>query len=60
VEQVAANRMQQRQWWKKGMLDKPSETVWCAARFTYSTELAQHAGKEKQERTFEQIVPKEY
>jgi transposase InsO family protein len=60
VERVAANRMQRRRWWKSGILDDPSGTVWCAAGFTYSTELAAHAGKEKRERTFEEIVPREY
>jgi hypothetical protein len=47
VEQVAANRMQQRQWWRKGMLDNSSETLWCVAGFTYLTELAERAGEQK-------------
>jgi hypothetical protein len=60
VEKVAANRMQRRRWWKSGILDDLSGTVWCAAGFTYSTELVARAGKEKRERTFDDIVPKEY
>jgi len=42
------------------VLNKPSENVWCAASITYSTELAQYAGKEKREQTFEQIISEEY
>jgi hypothetical protein len=47
VKQVAANRMQRRQWWRKGMLDNPSETLWCVAEFTYLTELAERASEQK-------------
>ena len=34
--------------------------LWCAAGYTYSTKLAEKAGKAKQNRTFEEIVPEEY
>ena len=60
VELMAANRAQRRRWWKTKVLDDPSERLWCAAGFTYSTELAEKADKDKRKRTFEEIVPKEY
>jgi hypothetical protein len=60
IGQIAANRTQRRRWWKANILDDLSERVWCAAGFTYSTELAEKASKEKPKRTFEEIVPEEY
>jgi hypothetical protein len=42
------------------VLNNCSERLWCAAGYTYSAELAEKAGKEKQKRTFEEIVLKEY
>jgi hypothetical protein len=60
TEQIAASRTQRRRWWKARVLEDPSERLWCAAGFTYSTELAERANKEKRKRTFEEIVPKEY
>jgi hypothetical protein len=60
VEEIAANRMQRRRWWKASVLDDPSERLWCAAGFTYSTNLAEKAGEGKRKRTFEEIVPEEY
>jgi hypothetical protein len=60
VEQVAANRAQQRHWWRAEVLEDPSEWLWCTAGYTYSTELAEKAGKAKRKRTFEEIVPEEY
>ena len=60
VEQVATNRMQRRQWWRKGMLDDPLGMLWCVARFTYLTELAEQAGEQKRKQMFEEIVPEEY
>ena len=43
IEKLAVNREQRRQWWKKKILDDPSETLWCAAGYTYSAELAEKA-----------------
>ena len=60
VEQVAANRMQRRQWWRARVLEDPSESLWCAAGYTYSTKLAEKAKKDQPKQTFEQIVPEEY
>ena len=60
TEQVAATRVQRRRWWRARILEDPSERLWCAAGFTYSTELAEKANREKPKRTFEEIVPKEY
>lgn len=60
VEQIAANRGQRRRWWKASVLEDPSERLWCAAGFTYSTDLAEKASKAKPKRTFEEIVPEEY
>ena len=47
VEVMALNRTQRRRWWKTKILDDPSERLWCAARYTYSAELAEKAGREK-------------
>ena len=41
-------------------MEDPSEALWCAAGYTYSTELAEKASKEKPRRTFEEIVPEDY
>jgi hypothetical protein len=60
VEQIAASRGKRQQWWKARILEDPSETLWCAAGFTYSTDLAEQANKAKVKRTFEEIVPAEY
>ena len=60
VERVAANRVQRWRWWKAKILEDPSEKLWCAAGYTYSTELAEKASKAKPKRTFEEIVPEEY
>jgi hypothetical protein len=60
VEPIAANRVQRRRWWKTKVLDDPSERLWCAAGYTYSTELAEKADRGKRKRTFEEIVPSEY
>jgi hypothetical protein len=47
VERIAANRGQRRRWWKANVLEDPSEDLWCAAGFTYSTDLAEQASKTK-------------
>jgi hypothetical protein len=60
VEQVAANRVQRRRWWKTKVFDDTSERLWCAAGYTYSAEMAEKAGQDKRKRTFEEIVPREY
>ena len=60
MEQIAANRTQRRRWWRAKILEDPSETLWSSAGYTYSTELAERAGKEKPTRSFEDIVPEEY
>jgi hypothetical protein len=60
IEQVAANRAQCWHWWRASILEDPSEGLWCAAGFTYSTELAEKANREKPKRSFKDIVPKEY
>ena len=60
VERIAANRVQRRKWWKAQILEDTTEELWCAAGYTYSTELAQKANQDKPKRTFEEIVPEEY
>jgi hypothetical protein len=42
------------------VLEDPTERLWCAAGYTYSTELAEKAGEDKRKRTFEEIVPREF
>jgi len=39
--------VQQWRWWKEEILDDTSERLWCAAGYTYSTKLAEKAGREK-------------
>jgi hypothetical protein len=60
AEQIAASRGQRRRWCRAKILEDPSEALWCAAGYTYSTELAEKASKEKPRRTFEEIVPEDY
>ncbi len=60
VEQIVANRARRRRWWREGILENPTETLWCAAGHTYSMELAGEANKQKSQRSFEDIVPEEY
>ena len=60
AEQIAASRGQRRRWCQAKILEDPSEALWCAAGYTYSTELAEKASKEKPRRTFEEIVPEDY
>ena len=60
VEHIAANRVQRRKWWKAHVLEDTTEELWCAAGYTYSTEIAQKANQDKPKRTFEEIVPEEY
>jgi hypothetical protein len=59
-EQIRANRTQRRRWWKASVLEDLSEQLWCAAGFTYSTELAEKASQAKPKRSFEDIVPRAY
>ena len=42
------------------MLEDPTETLWCAAGYTYLTKLAEKATEQKPKRTFKEIVPEEY
>ena len=60
VQRVAANRQQRHRWWKAKVLEDPTERLWCAASYTYSTELAEKAGEDKRKHTFEEIVPREF
>ena len=47
VEQITASQGQCRRWCQAKILEDPSEALWCAAGYTYSTELAEKASKEK-------------
>ena len=60
MERVAANRILHRRWWKNGVLEDPLGTLWCATGYTYLTELAEKAAKQKTKRTFKEIVPEKY
>jgi hypothetical protein len=60
IEKVAANRTQRRHWWRASVLEDPSEGLWCAAGFTYLTELAEKANRGKPKHSFKDIVPEEY
>jgi hypothetical protein len=60
VEELAANRVQRRRWWRANILENPSERLWCTAGYTYLAALAEKAGEGKRKRSFNEIVPKEY
>ena len=47
VEQVVANRTLRQCWWKDGVLEDPLGTLWCAARYTFLTELAEKVARQK-------------
>lgn len=59
-EKIAANRRLRRHWQKHGVLEEATEELWCAAGFTYSTELAAEAHQAKPKKTFDEMVPEEY
>ena len=60
VECIMANRVQQCYWWRNSILEDCSERLWCIAGYTYSTELAEKATKEKPKSSFKDIVPEQY
>ena len=60
LEQNAANRVQQRRWWKDKILEDPLERLWCVAGYTYLTKLAEKAGKHKPKRSMVEMIPLEY
>jgi len=60
AECVAANRVQRRRWWKDGIFEDTSERLWCAAGYTYSTELAEKAGRSKPKRSLDEMIPSDY
>lgn len=47
MERIVASRIQRRRLWRAKILEDPSEALWCAAGYTYSTELAERAGRGK-------------
>jgi hypothetical protein len=59
-ELLKDNRRMRRAWVKASVTDLHNDQVWIAAGFTYSQAIAEKAGKEKRERTFEEIVPPQY
>ena len=52
------SQIQRRHWKKKGVLEDLSNNLWCAAGYTYSTELAEKVSKEKSKKSFKEIVLK--
>ena len=59
-QQIQANRTERRQWVKSSIIEHATDQLWCMAGFTYSTKLAAEANQAKAQRTFEEMVPKEY
>lgn len=57
---IRANRATCRKWLRQGILQDKDDEVWCAAGFTYSQQIAEKANEAKAEKTFEEMVPKEY
>lgn len=47
-------------WWKQKVLEDSTEELWCAAGYTYSSQLAAEANQQKKQKTFEEMVPEEY
>ena len=56
ISKVELTRKEKRSLKQKGIEVEAADEVWCAATFTYSTELAAKA-KGKTTRTFEEMVP---
>jgi hypothetical protein len=59
-QQIAANRVQQRQWTKQGLLEHDSDELWVAAGYMHSTQLAAEANLAKKAKTIEEMIPVEY
>ena len=59
IPKVELTRKEKRSLKQKGIEVEAADEVWCAATFTYSTELAAKA-KDKTTRTFEEMVPRQY
>ena len=57
---IPATEAQCRRWQKAKVFEDPSERLWCAAGYTYSTELAEKASQGKPKKSFEDIVPEQY
>lgn len=57
---INANRATRRAWVRLGILENLGEEVWCAAGYTYSQQIAEQANQSKPQRTFEEMIPKEY
>ena len=60
IAHIPATEAQCRRWQKAKVFEDPSERLWCAAGYTYSTELAEKASQGKPKRSFEDIVPEQY
>ena len=60
VVRISSTETQRRRWQKADILREPSEQLWCAAGYTYSTELAEKASQGKPKKSFEDIVPEQY
>ncbi|KAA1479212.1 hypothetical protein DENSPDRAFT_886534 [Dentipellis sp. KUC8613] len=58
-QKIAANRRERRYWWKQKVLEESTEELWCAAGYTYSSQLAAEANQGKKQKTFEEMVPKD-
>jgi hypothetical protein len=59
-EKISANCATRCTWIKAGIISETTNKLWCCTRFTLSTELATKANEAKANKTFEQMVPKEY
>lgn len=60
IVRIRANRATRRKWLRQGVMEEKEDEVWCAAGFTYSQRIAEKVNKAKAEKTFEEMVPKEY
>ena len=57
---VRGNRTTRRAWVRAGLVEEMTDTLWCAAGYTYSQKIAEEAHRAKGERTFEEMVPEQY
>jgi predicted aspartyl protease len=60
IEQVRLNREKRRLYTRKGLLEDNTNELWVSAGYTYSQQIAEAAGTEKQLWSLEEIVPLYY
>jgi hypothetical protein len=57
---LRGNRTARKAWIRTGLVEEVTDTLWCAAGYTYSQQIAEEANRAKGECTFEEMVPERY